>query len=491
MKKLLLYITFILLLTGELSAGPFININSVDAKKDFPKIRVNFSVAGIDNSAISGLNEENILVLEDGYRVNYVNIKNLPASTDPVHLVLAIDSSKSIGKDYLEKIKKNAEQIVGAAGEDDNIAVLKFNDEVKLLNNFSSNRELIKNSIMSIERHGSKTLMLDGIYDSIKLLSNIKSSRKGILVFTDGKDEGSALSSDDIIKSAKEFGVPIYFITTPDSKNLNHANRIAKLTDGVCISLNKNVADIYGIILSRIKNIYEIYYQSIVKADNSKHALEVRLRYGDIKDSDTAEFIAARSFFRIDLNKDLHLIFLALLILLCVLLFFLLMLFIKRGSKSSSKSSVKKSDSTFDHEIYSRSDKNTFDPEIYSRSVSIEDLQKSERFDENAPMEMPDIIYSQVWLHPKGSHGVCEKFQLIKKEMTIGSTGENAIQIIDNDVSKKHSRIRRINGGFYLYDLISDTGTYLNGKKILRPKLLHDWDEITIGKTTLIFRAIK
>ncbi|MCL2156109.1 MAG: VWA domain-containing protein, partial [Leptospirales bacterium] len=242
-----------------------------------------------------GLNEENILVLEDGYRVNYVNIKNLPASTDPVHLVLAIDSSKSIGKDYLEKIKKNAEQIVGAAGEDDNIAVLKFNDEVKLLNNFSSNRELIKNSIMSIERHGSKTLMLDGIYDSIKLLSNIKSSRKGVLVFTDGKDEGSALSSDDIIKSAKEFGVPIYFITTPDSKNLNHANRIAKLTDGVCISLNKNVADIYRIILSRIKNIYEIYYQSIVKADNSKHTLEVRLRYGDIKDSDTAEFIAARS----------------------------------------------------------------------------------------------------------------------------------------------------------------------------------------------------
>ncbi|MCL2155077.1 MAG: VWA domain-containing protein [Leptospirales bacterium] len=492
MKKILLYITSILLLTGELSAGPFININSVDAKKDFQKVRINFSVVGIDNNAISGLNEENILVLEDGYRVNYVNIKNLPASTDPVHLVLAIDSSKSIGKDYLEKIKKNAQQIVGAAGEDDNIAVLRFNDEVKLINTFSSNREVIKNSIMSIERHGSKTLMLDGIYDSIKLLSNIKSSRKGVLVFTDGKDEGSALSSDDIIKAAKEFGVPIYFITTPDSKYLNHANRIAKLTDGVCISLNKNVADIYGIILSRIKNIYEIYYQSIVKADNSKHTLEVRLRYGDIKDSDTAEFIAARSFFRIDFHKDLHLIFLALLILLCVLFFFLLILFIKRGSKSSSKSFIKKSDkSTFDHEIYSRSGKNTFDHEIYSRGVSIENLQRGERFDENAPVEIPDIIYSQVWLHPKGSHDVCEKFPLIKNEITIGSTGENAIQIIDNCVSNKHSRIRRINGGYYLYDLISDIGTYLNGKKILRPKLLHDWDEITIGKTTLIFRAIK
>ncbi|MCL1864473.1 MAG: VWA domain-containing protein [Spirochaetes bacterium] len=477
MKKRLLYIAFILSITCQLSAGPFININSVNAKKDFPKIRVNFSVVGIDNNGISGLDEENILVLEDGYRVNYVNVKNLPSSSDSVYMVLAIDSSKSISKDYLEKIKKNAEDIVGTVVEDDNIAVLKFNDEVKLLNNFSSNSGVIKNSIKSVERHGSKTLLLDGIYDSIKLLSNIKSSRKGVVVFTDGKDEGSVLSSDDIVKSAREFGIPVYFITTPNSKDLNSINRISKLTDGVCFNSNKNVADIYRIILSRIKNVYEIYYQSILKADNSKHTLEVRLKYGDIKDRDTTEFIAERSFFNIDILKDLHIIFFILLVIFCILFLFLLILFIKRGSKSSVKNK----------------DKNIFAHGIYSRGVSIEDLQKkSECFDENAPVEMPDVIYSQVWLHPKDYHGVSEKLQLIRNEITIGSGRENHIQITDDyDVSNKHSRIRRIRGGYYLYDLISDTGTYLNGKKILRPKLLHDWDEITIGKTTLIFRAIK
>ena len=493
MKKILLYITLILSFGGQLSAGPFININSVDARTDFPKIKVNFSVTGIDNGGISGLSEENILVFEDGYRVNYVKIKDIPSSADPVHLVLAIDSSKSISKDYLDKIKKNAGHIADAAGENDNIAVLRFNDEVKLLNNFSSNREIIKKSISSVERHGSKTLMLDGIYDAIKLLSNIESSRKGILVFTDGKDEGSALSSDDVIKAAREFAIPVYFITTPNCKGLNHANRIAKLTDGAWVSSDKNVADIYKKVFSRIKNIYEIYYQTIVKADNSKHTLEVRLKYGNIKDSDTTEFIAARNFFKLYIPKDLHILFLILLILLCVLLFFLLVLFIKRGSKNRGKSQVK------------RNDKNIFDDEIYSYGISAENLQKSksfdenprnlqkrEIFDENAPMEMPDIIYSQVWLHPKNSHGVSEKLQLIRNEITIGSSRANAIQITDDDeISVKHSRIKRINGGYYLYDLISDTGTYLNGKKILRPKLLHDWDEITIGRTTLIFRAIK
>jgi hypothetical protein len=136
-------------------------------------------------------------------------------------------------------------------------------------------------------------------------------------------------------------------------------------------------------------------------------------------------------------------------------------------------------------------DNNIFYDETYSRDVSIEYLRKSESFDENAPVEMPDILYSQVWLHPKDSNKACEKFRLIRNEITIGSGKENPIQIIDDGVSNKHSRIRRINGGYYLYDLISDTGTYLNGKKILRPKLLHDWDEITIGRDTLIFRATK
>ncbi|MCL1833529.1 MAG: VWA domain-containing protein [Leptospirales bacterium] len=490
MKKRLLYIPFILLLSGQLSAGTFININSVDAKTDFPKIKVTLSVVGIDNNDISGLDEENILVFEDGYRVNYVSIKNLPPAADPVHLVLAIDSSKSIKDDYLDKIKKDAENIAGAAGEDDNIAVLRFNDEVKLLNNFSSNRTVIKNSIMSVERHGSRTLLMDGIYDSIKLLSNINSSRKGVVVFTDGKDEGSVLSSNDIIKAAKEFGIPIYFITTPDCKELNFVNRISKLTDGRTVGGNKNSADIYKMILSRIKNIYEINYQSIAKADNSRHSLEVRLKYGNIKDQDTTEFTAERNFFNINILKDPH-ILLILLILLCILFFFLLILFIKRGAKSErkSESSVKNIRNNFKN--LKNNDNNIFDDEIYSRDVSIEYLRKSESFDENAPVEMPDILYSQVWLHPKDSNKACEKFRLIKNEITIGSGKENPIQIIDDGVSNKHSRIRRIKGGYYLYDLISDTGTYLNGKKILRPKLLHDWDEITIGRDTLIFRATK
>ena len=483
MKKIVILIIFTLLIPAlHLSAGPFISINGIDAKTDFPRVKLNLSVVDPDSRGINGLDEENILVYEDGYRVNYVKVKDISSSTDSLYLVFAIDSSKSISPEFLEKIKKNAGEIADSAGENDRIAVIRFNDKMKLLNNFSSNRMEIVNSIKSVERHGSNTVMYDAIYDSIEFLSRVKSSRKGVVVFTDGKDEGSSLLNDDVIKFGKEARVPVYFMTSPVCKNSIPLSRIAKLTGGTLISCkDKNVTGIYRIILSRIKNIYEIYYQSIVKRDNGKHLLEVRLKYGELKDRDTVEFTSDRDFFKIDFPDGSYIILSVLVILLMAVLFGLLIIFFKKSREKYIKIREEKE---FDSQ-------ERFDPGIYTGEVSVEDLKRPEPFDENVPREIPDIMYSQVWLQHKDDHGAGEKFQMIKNEITIGSVEDNAIQIEDSLVSDKHARIRRIDGGYYLYDLVSDSGTFLNDKKLLRPKLLHDWDEIKLGRTILIFRAIR
>jgi VWFA-related protein len=480
MKKLI-YIIITILFSAALpvSAGPFININSIDAKTDFPRVKLNLTVVDPDSRGITGLDEENILVYEDGFRVNYVKVKDISSSTDSLYLVFAIDSSKSISKEYLEKIKKSAAEIADSAGVNDRIAVLRFNDKIKLLNNFSSNKMEIVNSIKSVERHGSNTVMFDAIYDSIEFLSRVKSARKGVVVFTDGKDEGSSLSNEDVIKFGKETGVPVYFIVSAACKNLTPMSRIAKLTGGSLISCgDKSITGIYKVILSRIKNIYEIHYQSIVKRDNSRHVLEVRLKYGELKDRDTAEFTAERDLFRIDFPDGTYIILTILVILLMSVLFVLLVIFFKRSKDKYIK--IREEDRV-----------ERFDPGIYTGEVSIDDLQRQEPFDEDAPKEVPDVMYSQVWLQQKDDHGAGEKFQMIKSEVTIGSASDNSIQVEDALVSEKHSRIRRIDGGYYLYDLVSDCGTFLNGRKLLRPKLLHDWDEITVGRTILIFRAIR
>ncbi|WP_061224510.1 FHA domain-containing protein [Leptospira weilii] len=76
-----------------------------------------------------------------------------------------------------------------------------------------------------------------------------------------------------------------------------------------------------------------------------------------------------------------------------------------------------------------------------------------------------------------------------KPETTLGNGELSDVMISDPGVSKLHARIRKIKNRFVLYDLISDGGTYLNGKKILRPRVLYDFDEISLGKTVYVFRA--
>lgn len=491
MKKLLYYTLLQAIIfawaLAPVSAGPFISINSIDSKTDFPRIKVNISVVDPESRGITGLDEGNIQVYEDGYMVNYVKVKNISSATDTLHLAFAIDSSKSISEAFLEKIKKDAKSIVDLTGSEDRIALYRFNDRVTLLNNFTSSRLELVNGIRSVERHGTQTMLYDAIYDAIELVSSAKSARKGVVFFTDGKDEGSSVKPDDVIKFSRDMGVPVYFITSAPAKSRGEIARIAKLTGGILIADGcRGVAGLYSSILSRIKNIYEINYLSILKRDSSKHDIEVRLRYGDLKDRDTASFNIEKQLFRLDFPDGSYIIISIMVMGLLAVLFILLVVFFKRSRERYSR--INNSGEYDADADYGSGYSSGYG---FAENIPAESLLKEEEFDREAPREIPDVMYSQVWLHQKEGQSIGRKISIVKPEITIGSGRENTVQLEELGVSNKHARIRRVEGGYYLYDLISDGGTYLNGRKLLRPRLLHDWDEIKVGSSSFIFRGVK
>jgi len=473
MKKIIPALLFIMTALLPASAGPFISITGIDADSDFPKVKVSVSVTDPYRRGVPGIDEEHIQVFEDGYMVNYVKVREAASPDDSLHVVIAIDSSKSISESFLAKIKAEAGRFVSSSAGSDRIAVIRFNDSVQLLNSFTSDRRLLQSSIKGVERHGKYTKMNDAIYDSIELLDGIKGGRRGVVVFTDGKDEGSSLNADDIIAFARDTGIPVYFISN-NSRTSAHLERIAKLAGGryFCIQ-NKELCGAYQAVISRIKSIYEIKYQSILKRDGLPHHLEVRLRYGELRDRDTADFTMARDWFRIDFPDGFYVIASALVIAIITVLFILVIHFFR-------KSRARLSATQPGEERYP-----------CSSPLMPEDLVRQESFSDEAPAEVPDVLYSQAWLHQKDGRDAGAKIPLVKSEITLGTSEDNTVIVEDRRVSVRHSRIRRMNGGYFLFDLISDSGTYLNGKKILRPMLLHDWDEIRIGNTGYIFRGIR
>ena len=56
----------------------------------------------------------------------------------------------------------------------------------------------------------------------------------------------------------------------------------------------------------------------------------------------------------------------------------------------------------------------------------------------------------------------------------------------ERQVSRKHAKIERTDAGFFLSDLGSKNGTFLNGKEVHEPQKLQDGDEIQIALSVKI-----
>jgi hypothetical protein len=70
--------------------------------------------------------------------------------------------------------------------------------------------------------------------------------------------------------------------------------------------------------------------------------------------------------------------------------------------------------------------------------------------------------------------------------LTIGRSPHSDLFLDDVTVSRHHARVLRDEGGFWVEDLNSLNGTYVNRKRIEQHRL-YDGDELQIGKFKLAF----
>lgn len=72
--------------------------------------------------------------------------------------------------------------------------------------------------------------------------------------------------------------------------------------------------------------------------------------------------------------------------------------------------------------------------------------------------------------------------------LLIGRDSSNDMVIEHQLASRRHARFEKDEVGFYVRDLDSTNGTFVNGEQIQGARLLHNNDEVLIGDTIIIFR---
>jgi pSer/pThr/pTyr-binding forkhead associated (FHA) protein len=85
----------------------------------------------------------------------------------------------------------------------------------------------------------------------------------------------------------------------------------------------------------------------------------------------------------------------------------------------------------------------------------------------------------------KGENGKKLQSQPLKETIQIGRADACHIQIDDRYASQFHARLYPRNGSWYVEDLGSTNGTYLNRQRVSGSAEVHAGDVVRIGRTTL------
>ena len=75
---------------------------------------------------------------------------------------------------------------------------------------------------------------------------------------------------------------------------------------------------------------------------------------------------------------------------------------------------------------------------------------------------------------------------LVEDEITIGRNDQNLVRLEEKNVSRRHGRLLREDGAYYIEDLNSFTGIRVNGERVAGKRLVHEGDLIQISEYDLL-----
>jgi VWFA-related protein len=230
---------------------------------------------------ITNLTQGQFQVFEDGAPQP---IKLFKREDVPVSLGIIIDSSGSM-RPKREGVESAALTLVRDSNKADEVFIVNFNDEAYLDADFSSNIEDMKKGLSHIDSRGG-TAMRDAIRMSIDhMKEKAKRDKRVLLVVTDGDDNASMVSLENLVREAQSSDVLIYAIgllTEEEKREAKHAKRsllaLTEATGGMAF-FPKDVTEVESIaheVARDIRNQYTIGYTPPTKnMDGAYHAVKV------------------------------------------------------------------------------------------------------------------------------------------------------------------------------------------------------------------------
>jgi len=226
--KRCIYVIFLLIFLISIPVFPLlatyaqsnwdIRINTINAVEtpDHMILKVYFNIFDPSTGAAvtdATLSNAQITLLN----TNLVAIGELKEPDVPIYVALVLDTSGSMAGS--EEILKNAAKLaVSNTPNNSFFSIVQFNEEIKLLQDFTENIAALSFAIDQMQVSQRGTCLYDAAFTAVEAMEKAPAGRRAVILFTDGKDEtreGKVCSKhtyQELVDKAMKDQVPIHTI---------------------------------------------------------------------------------------------------------------------------------------------------------------------------------------------------------------------------------------------------------------------------------------
>ena len=183
------------------------DIHVAPLQVDVNLVVVNVTVTDPYDRIVTGLEQSNFEVFDEKVEQR---IEAFSTEDAPISVGLIFDTSGSMG-DKIQKSKEAALQFFKTSNPQDEFMLVNFSDRPNVITSFTSKFEDIQNRLLVVKSKG-RTALLDAIYLGLTEMKKATTNRRALLVISDGGDNHSRYTENDIKQAVKESDVQIYAV---------------------------------------------------------------------------------------------------------------------------------------------------------------------------------------------------------------------------------------------------------------------------------------
>ena len=218
------------------------------------------------NRLVTGLEKDNFQLFEGSSKEE---IKSFSSEDAPVSLGVIFDSSGSMSS-KMDRAKDAVTEFFKTANPQDEFFMVTFSDEPEMVAGFTSSVDEITDKLIYTFPQ-KRTALLDAIYMGVSKMREAKYPKKALLIISDGGDNHSRYTENEIKALVKEADVMVYAIGIYDRYFQSQEEQlgpqllgeISELTGGRAFTVENpnDLGDVASKIGVELRNQYVLGYR--------------------------------------------------------------------------------------------------------------------------------------------------------------------------------------------------------------------------------------